>query len=255
MKYFKRFILMIQFLTTLPVGSKLDVSQEDFGKGLIFAPVVGLILGGLLAGAWYVLDLLFPAQVTAVLVIIFYILLTGGLHLDGLGDTFDGLFSNRSRERMLEIMRDSRVGTNAVLAVVSMLLLNTSLLPAFNEAFILKVLLLMPVAGRIGSLVGAGVSTYARSGEGLGKSFIEFCGPKEIAAGLLLYFAIFYFAAGIPGLVISIVPPASAFIVIKLLSRKIGGATGDLLGAVCELNQTIFLLSVFVLLKLSGLPA
>lgn len=255
MKYIKRFILMIQFLTTLPVRAKLDATNEDFGKGLVFAPVVGLIIGAILAGAWYVSDLLFPIQVTAVLVVIFYILLTGGLHLDGLGDTFDGLFSNRPRERMLEIMRDSRVGTNAVLAVIAVLLLDTSLITAFDRAVLFKIILLTPAAGRIGSLIGSGVSVYARSGEGLGKSFIDFCGPREITAGLVLYFAAFYLIAGISGLAVSVIPPVSAFIIIKLFSRKIGGATGDLLGAACELNQTIFLLSSFILLRLLGLQA
>ena len=250
--YLKRFILMIQFLTTLPIRAKLNVTAEDFGKGLVFAPVVGLLIGGILAGAWYVAGILFPGQVTAVLIVILYIILTGGLHLDGLGDTFDGLFSNRSRERMLEIMRDSRVGTNAVLAVIAVLLLNTALLASFNKDDILKIILLMPVAGRIGSLVGSGVSNYARSGEGLGKSFIECCGGKEIFTGMLLYIVIFYLSAGIPGLILSIAPPIFAYILIKLFSRKIGGATGDLLGAVCELNQTIFLLSAFLIIKCIG---
>lgn len=252
MTYLKRFVLMIQFLTTLPIRVQLNVTAEDFGKGLIFAPVVGLLVGGILTGGWYVSGLLFPGQVTAVLVIILYIILTGGLHLDGLGDTFDGLYSNRSRERMLEIMRDSKVGTNAVLAVASVLLLNTALLMSFNKADILIVLLLMPVAGRIGSLVGSGVSSYARSGEGLGKSFIDCCGWKEILVGLVPYLAIFYLAAGLPGLVLSILPPVSAYLLIKLFGRKIGGATGDLLGAVCELNQTIFLLASFLIIKWIG---
>lgn len=252
MKHIKRFVLMVQFLTTLPIRVKLDVTAEDFGKGLVFAPVAGLLLGAILALAWYAAVLLFPVQVAAVIIVVLYILLTGGLHLDGLGDTFDGLFSNRSRERMLEIMRDSRVGTNAVLAVIAVLLLNTSLLAAFSKNDILKIILLMPVAGRIGSLVGSGVSTYARSGEGLGKSFIDYCGHKEIIIGILPYIAIFYLVSGVYGLIFSIIPPISAYILIKLFSRKIGGATGDLLGAVCELNQTIFLLAAFLTMKFIG---
>lgn len=244
----KRLILMIQFLTSIPIRINLNVTAEDFGKGLVFAPVVGLILGALLAAAWFVLGLVFPAAVTAVLLVILYIALTGGLHLDGLGDTFDGLFSNRSRERMLEIMRDSRVGTNAVLAIGSLLLLNAALLSSFDKAWMPLLLLLTPVAGRIGSLVGAGVSTYARSGEGLGKSFIDFCGWKEVIAGLILYLAIFYLAAGLPGLAAAAIPPVTAFLAVKFFSRKIGGATGDILGAVCEINQTIFLLAVCIFL-------
>lgn len=252
MKYLKRFILMIQFLTTIPLRMKLNVTQEDYGKGLVFAPIVGLIIGGVLAGAWFVFDMVFPPFVTAVLVFVLYMLLTGGLHLDGLGDTFDGLFSNKPRDRMLEIMRDSRVGTNAVLAVMTVVLMDVALLTSFDKYVIFRVLLLMPVAGRIGSLTGSGVSVYARSGEGLGKSFIDYCGIKEILAGLIASFLIFYLTAGVPGVIIAVIPPVSAFITVKLFSRKIGGATGDILGAVCEINQTVFLMAVFLLLKLTG---
>lgn len=243
---------MLQFLTRIPVPVIIEATNEDFGKGLVFAPVIGLLIGGILAGAGYLLNLVFPAYAAAVFVVILYIIVTGGLHLDGLGDTFDGLFSNRPKERILEIMRDSRVGTNAVLAIVSVLLLDITLIGSFDKSLLFKIILLMPVAGRIGSLVGSGFSTYARSGEGLGKSFIDCCGVREVAAGLVIYFAIFFAVAGVPGLVCGIVPPVAAFINIKLFSRKIGGATGDILGAVCEINQTVFLTAAYILVKIAG---
>lgn len=252
MKYLKRFILMIQFLTTIPLRMNLNVTQEDYGKGLVFAPIVGLIIGGVLAGAWFVLDMVFPALVTAVIIVVLYILLTGGLHMDGLGDTFDGLFSNKPKDRMLEIMRDSRLGTNALLAVVSVVLLDTALIASYDRNILFKVLLLMPVAGRMGSLIGSGVSVYARSGEGLGKSFIDYCGIKEMLVGFIACLIIFYLSAGVSGIVIAIIPPVTAFVTVKFFSRKIGGATGDILGAVCEINQTVFLLAVFLLPKLTG---
>lgn len=246
MIFIKRFLLMIQFLTTIPLPVKLDVRQEDFGKGLIFAPIVGVVLGGILAGFYHILNLVFTINITVIVLLAIYILLTGGLHFDGLGDTFDGLFSSRPKERILEIMRDSRVGTNAVLAITSLLLLDWSLLTAISPGYLTKVLILMPVAGRIGSLIGAGVSVYARSGEGLGRSFIDHCGTKEITAGLVIYFLIFYITAGNTGLLTAIFPVAAAFLLVKFFSRKIGGATGDILGAVCELNQMLFLALVFI---------
>lgn len=249
---FKRFVLMIQFLTTIPLRITLNVTSEDFGRGLVFAPAVGLILGGIIAALQLVLGSVFPEYVTAVFIVIAYIILTGGLHLDGLGDTFDGLFSNRSRERMLEIMRDSRVGTNAVLAIVCLILMNVTLIGSFTSANITRVLLLMPVAGRIGSLVGAGASTYARSGEGLGKSFIDYCGVKEIFYGLVIYFIIFGLILGYLGLLVGILPLFTAFLLVKFLGSKIGGATGDILGAVCELNQTIFLVTMYLVNILKG---
>lgn len=248
MLIFKRFILMMQFLTSIPLPYKLDVKNEDFGKGLVFAPIVGLLIGGILAASFSVLNLIFPLYIISIFIIIEYILLTGGLHLDGLGDTFDGLFSNRSKDKMLEIMKDSRVGTNAVLAIVCVLIFNIFLFYGIGSDYIFKTLILFPVAGRIGSLIGAGVSKYARSGEGLGKSFIDYCGTKEIVIGLIFYFFIFFAVYNFRGLIISIFPVVTALLLIKYFSRKIGGATGDILGAVCELNQTVFLIVMYIVL-------
>jgi len=238
---------MIQFLTAIPVPLNLDVNNEDFGKGLVFAPVVGMILGGILAFAYYVLGFAFPNYINGAAVVIIYIMLTGGLHLDGFGDTFDGLFSNRPKERKLEIMRDSRVGTNAVLAVYSILTIDILMLTAIGDNNALPVIILMPVAGRIGSLVSAGVSTYARSTEGLGKSFIDYCGLREILTGLLISVPLFWIAGGLKYLLLLPLPVISAIIIVKFFSRKIGGATGDILGAVCELNQTVFLIGAYLL--------
>ncbi len=232
---------MLQFFTRIPIKIRLAATAEDYGKGLVFAPFVGLNIGAILAAVSYGLLYIFPSSVVAAITLVIYIIITGGLHLDGLGDTFDGIFSNRSKERILEIMRDSRVGTNAVLAVVSVLLLNYAALSQINSAYFIRIILLMPMAGRIGSLVSAAVSTYARRGEGLGKSFIDFCGKKELFWGLLIYIIISLLTFDYKMWIVLAVPPISALLLIKWLSSKIGGATGDILGAVCELNQCIFL--------------
>ena len=249
MAYIRRLILMLQFLTAIPVKANIKAEHEDFGKGLAFAPVVGLVIGALLAGCNYLLGLLFPSSVTAVLTVALYILLTGGLHLDGLGDTADGLFSNRPRERMLEIMKDSRVGTNAVLAVIMVLMLNSSLIASLGSHTI-TILLLMPAAGRIGSLIGAGTSRYAGTSDGPGRWCVECCGRNDILLGLVLYFIIFAATAGVYGMIAAVIPPVSAFLLARLLGRKLGGVTGDILGAVCELNQVVFLITMFLLMKL-----
>ncbi len=263
MTYLRRFVLLLQFMTAIPIRISIKADREDFGKGLATAPVVGLAIGILLAGGNYLLGLLFPPLVTAVLTILFYILLTGGLHLDGLGDTADGLFSNRPRERMLEIMKDSRVGTNAVLILIIVVLLDISLLSSIHTQLFF-ILLFMPVAGRIASLVGAGSSGYAGVSDGPGRWCVEYCGLKDILAGLFIYFVLFAASARITGLytgmsdlltgsgilLTALIPPLSALILTRLLGRKLGGVTGDILGAVCELNQVVFLLSAFLLLGL-----
>lgn len=241
----KRFVIMIQFFTSIPIPVNVDCDEKDYGKGLVFAPLVGLILGALLFALNSVLRLLLPIRVVAAFLIAGYIILTGGLHLDGLGDTFDGLFSNRSKEKILEIMRDSRVGTNAVLALICLVLLNYTMLMELDT--MPKALLLFPVAGRIGSLMGAGISVYARKNEGLGKSFIDYCGKKEMFLGAIISFIIFGLVAGLKGLLMAFILMLTACIITKIFTIRLGGATGDILGAVCELNQTVFLLLVCIL--------
>lgn len=241
----KRFVIMIQFFTSIPIPINMDCDEKDYGKGLIFAPLVGLILGCILFFVYIVLSLFLPTTIIAALLIIGYIILTGGLHLDGLGDTFDGLFSNRPKDRILEIMRDSRVGTNAVLALISIILLDYVLLTELN--IVAEVLLLFPIAGRIGSLMGAGISVYARKNEGLGKSFIDHCGKKEMLFGGIISLVIFGLVLGLKGALISFALMITACLITKIFTVKIGGATGDILGAVCELNQTVFLMLMYIL--------
>lgn len=261
MAYIRRFILMLQFMTSIPINANVKAEREDFGKGLATAPMVGLVIGALLAVANLLLKSLFPVSVASVITIALYAALTGGLHIDGLGDTADGLFSNRSREKILEIMKDSRVGTNAVLTVIIVLLINISLISTFgNQTF--AILLLMPVAGRIGSLIGSGTSHYAGISDGPGRWCVECCGKNDIIAGLSVYLGIFaavaaingFLSLGIPIMLVymasALIPPISAGLLTWYFSRKLGGVTGDILGAVCELNQVVFLMSMHLLLKL-----
>ena len=244
--WIKIFLAMVQFFTRIPIKSNIILEKQDFGKGLIFAPLVGGVIGLFLLVLYNILITFMPLQMTAVFLIIGYMLITGGLHLDGLGDTFDGMFSNRPKEQILEIMRDSRVGTNAVLGIFSILLMNYATICSIKSDTIGVAILLMPVAGRIGSLVGAGLHTYARSGEGLGKTFIDFCGIKEIVIGFILGTVVFYLLAGPKGVGIAFLMLFSAIFVSKFFARKIGGTTGDVLGAVCEINQTMFLVAFFL---------
>lgn len=238
---------MIQFFTRIPVPVEIECDNEDFGKGLVFAPLIGLMIGGLLLGSYSLLVLVFPVQVTVVFVVLIYIALTGGLHLDGLADTFDGLLSGRSRERMLEIMKDSRIGTFGVLALVGVILSYVVLLQNMDKAILPMVFLLMPVAGRIGSLVSAGISSYARE-EGLGKSFIDYCSVKELIIGIVMSFIIFYLFLGLHGVSIVYLVHMTAIVLTYMLTRKLKGATGDVLGAVCELNQLAFMLLAFFMM-------
>lgn len=248
MIHIKRFILIVQFLTTIPVPVKIDCKEEDFGRGLVFAPVAGLLIGGIIALIYHLLKGFFSLQILSVIVPVIYVVLTGGLHLDGLADTFDGIFSNRSREKKLEIMKDSRIGTNGVLVIVIVLLLYAVFYYSIGTIGIglEMTILLFPLSGRIGSLVSSGISTYVRT-QGLGKNFIDFCGKKEIFIGSIVPLGVFYLVWGYAGLTIGWGLFISAFLITRYFTSKIGGATGDILGAVCELNQVMFLVLTYLL--------
>ena len=190
-----------------------------------------------------------PLFVSAVLLNFIYVWLTGGLHLDGLGDTFDGVFSWRTKERMREIMKDSRVGSNAVIILVLILLLNTVLYYEVAK-YKTQMILLMPAAGRMGIVIAAGISKYARSEGGIAKSFIEYCGKKQVLTGFAIFLVISACFANLYIIIAVIVSCLFAFVAAKYFGKKIDGITGDILGAVCELTQTVFMLLVCTLEKL-----
>ena len=145
----KSFIMMIQFLTRIPINVNLDISEDDFLQGIVFFPLVGLIIGMFTVVFHYFGYRLGGTFLAAVMAVGAEAFITGGLHLDGLGDTFDGIYSNRSRERILEIMKDSRLGTNGALAIILVLLLKVALIHSIAPSRIYGVLLLMPVFSKL----------------------------------------------------------------------------------------------------------
>jgi len=253
---FKRARIAFSFLTTIPMGSKNKWRQTEFApldmaKSLIFAPVVGLAIGAILLLVWQFASFFPSKPIAAVFVLLAYVLLTGGLHLDGMADTCDGVFSNRPRARMLEIMRDSRIGTNGVIALVITILIYwtaISTLPLFHELNAVVALLLFPVAGRTASIVGSGLSKYARKNEeGLGKNFVELLGLRDAIIGGVLSFLIFIGVYGWRGAILYLITIASTLGGVLFFKKRIGGATGDTLGAMCEFNQIVFILGFIII--------
>ncbi len=245
MRIVKQILWLIQFLTTLPLRLNISMEPEDFGRSLAYAPLIGLLLGVILAGCLYLLRLLFPALISSLFLCVIYVFLTGGLHLDGLGDTADGLFSHRSKERILEIMKDSRVGTNAVLALILVILSYIFFIIEIPTKS-LGIIVFMPVIGRMALPLGAGLEKYARQ-NGLGLHFINFCGSKEIFIGLFITGILSILILGIKGILIVFLICIIIFLIVKFFAAKINGVTGDILGAVCELAQLFYLIAVYLI--------
>lgn len=240
--------IALSFLTRLPVGTlKADDYFRALGRQAPLFPAAGLVVGAVLLGADQAVSLAFGPAVRAAAVVAAGVWVTGGLHLDGLMDTADGVGSHRSRERMLEIMRDSRVGAMGVMAGVLALLLRFALLFELGPALRWQALLVAPALGRMAIAAAAGLFPPARrEGErpGLGAGFAAHVGPWQIAGALLLGLGVAVGGGGMRGAAAWAVSTMAAGLLARSLSGKLGGLTGDTYGAINEVAE-ILALAVF----------
>jgi len=238
------FLTALQFLTRINLVRQDSVSSESFGRSVKFFTLIGAIIGLILAAVDYIGFNHLPINLLATVLIVGEILLTGGLHCDGLMDTMDGVFSGRSRERMLEIMKDSRVGANGVMAFGLFLLVKWSLLVDVLPVFSCWILFVMPVLGRFAMVIAITVFPYARP-EGIGKAFAEFAGRRTlIIAGMFALICLL--PLGLPAVINWAVTGVFAIVFCRGISKTLGGLTGDVYGAVTEITELV-VLAMFLL--------
>lgn len=242
----RKILIAISFFTRIPIKLK-DVSTEEFYDSMILIPVVGVFIGLILFGVSILLSFIHFIQLQALLMVIAYIWLTGGLHLDGFADTTDALFSARDREKMMEIMKDSRLGAFGAIGLILIILTNwmtyTIILPEYSSA-----ILIIPVFGRVAAIMSTCFSTYAPGGGGLGKRFVEMTKLHHFIIYLILLMGFSTLILGLPGLLTVVICLLPAFLLMKNLQHKIGGMTGDTIGMTIELNQTFFMVVFSVIL-------
>lgn len=233
-----RFIGILQFLTRVTLVKDVPY-DEDFHKGVIYFPVVGLVLGIILAVVYYLFQGVVGHKITIILTVAISIILTGGLHLDGLADTFDGFYSSRSRERIMGIMKDSRLGTNGAVVILFDVLIKIACLQSLTFPKIYAALLITPVFGRLALVYGCYSINYARR-EGLGNIFIDRVGSREVwfSTVLAFVFSLLY----IKSMFLVPITRGIAWLYKKHSKKIIGGMTGDTLGALCELTEIICVL-------------
>lgn len=243
----KTFLQAFSFLTILPVGHPSLSEGKELAGSMAFFPLVGLIIGLLLAVGHYLFSFLFSQPLALWLTIGLLALLTRGLHLDGFADTVDGLGSGGSREKILEVMRDSRIGAFGVIGLILLIGAKYFALDQLPRTSVPYALILMTVMGRNAMVLVCYRSPYARSGGGLAKPFTENLGVREIILSLATAFGIALLMMGIHGV--------GVFVGIGLLSlgyryffiKKLGGVTGDILGGANELAELLCLLLVVIL--------
>ena len=239
----KSFLAAIQFLTIIPVPGGQTVREADIERCAPFFPVVGLLIGCLVALFDHFISGLFPSFPAAVLTVLALLIITGGLHMDGLADTADGVFSVRARERMLEIMRDSRIGAMGVLAIVFIIALKIAALVPLPLPQRLAILVLMPIGGRFAMLLMLTALPYARKDGGLATLFIARRSWLNPVFAIIFLGAAGWFVGAWTGLVATLAAVVAAGLVSWYIYRKIGGFTGDTIGAASEITETVLALA------------
>ncbi|MCF2944797.1 adenosylcobinamide-GDP ribazoletransferase [Paenibacillus tarimensis] len=275
-------VMAVQFLTRFPVPVGVPFDQRTAAWSTLFFPVSGALIGLATGGAVWLLAEWLPVLPAAVLIVGLWTMLTGGLHMDGWMDTADGVLSHRSRERMLEIMKDSRVGAMGVIAAVLLLLFKFAAIAALLEdgrsLAAAVVIACVPVWSRWWMTVSIAGWPHART-EGLGQLYQE-VGIRHAAAsavtGIVVTAAIIYMAGrthlpGVYGWITEIStgtsdhdlalsvwigvlqwPLLAVLFGLPLawwLARKLGGQTGDTYGAQNEWVEAGLLLAAVISLS------
>lgn len=230
-------ILNISFFTRLPLAKLAPYSDDRYKASIKFFPYVGLIIGGIMVLPNLLGGL--PTSYVAVLNILVYLWISGGIHLDGFSDSLDGLLSGRTGERVFEIMKDSRMGAFGTIGIGLYLLI----LFVFLQGMPISVLWLTPYFSKLCASVVAGISNYPQGKSGMGSWFLIINTPLTsvvhlaIGIGMALYFGS---TLGLLALVISL---GMAILARRWHLRILGGLTGDSIGYIVESSWLFYLIA------------
>jgi adenosylcobinamide-GDP ribazoletransferase len=234
-----------QFLTIIPVSHRHHVCvPEDLGASMTWFPAVGLIVGGLLAGAMSLLEMALPRTVSDGMVVVLLIILTRGLHLDGLSDTVDGWGGGRTAAQRLAIMRDSRIGAMGAMALIADLGLRYLGLAALPDQGRWVAVTSMPLAGRWAMAVGGLGMPYARLEGGMAQAFLDHLKSRHVIGATIFAGVWLGWCFGPLGAVSLLVVCGVVARGLALLSRRLcGGLTGDVFGLINEVVEVTFLIA------------
>ncbi|MDO4896476.1 MAG: adenosylcobinamide-GDP ribazoletransferase [Moraxella sp.] len=246
------FFIAVQFMTVLPITLASMPNPRQNALSVLYYPLIGLMIGGLLTLTAWVLSFL-PLMVSSVMVLTVWVCLTGGLHLDGVADMADGVVGGYGdKERTLAIMKDPNTGAMGVIALVVVLLLKFSLIYALMEQNALMWLIIVPIIGRMMSLVLFLTTPYVRT-DGIGKAMSDYL-PKRTTWAVLgcwvLVLAVGLYGAGVLMVVLGAGFLGLAWGYRCYWRRRIGGMTGDIIGGAIELTEVMML--VLMVGHLSG---
>jgi len=232
------FLLAFQLLTIIPITHTFIATDKQLGYSCLFYPVVGLFVGGMLA-AMSLLLIDIPVNIQAAIILMLWVLLTGGLHLDGLADCADAWVGGLgSKQRSLDIMKDPAAGPIAVVILVLVLLLKWTLISSILEQESLSILILTPMLGRLAILLLMLSTNYIRLA-GMAEKMMSHL-PRS-AVSILSSIGLFLGFVYLGGLAISFML-VILFLIRYQTKKRLGGVTGDVYGAAVELVEVAVLL-------------
>ncbi|MBO8163644.1 MAG: adenosylcobinamide-GDP ribazoletransferase [Brevibacillus sp.] len=236
------FFQAVSFLTRFPVP-RHRFSAADWQRSVAYYPLVGAIIGLALWGFATLMPFLFSPLLTAVLTLVFWIFITGGLHLDGWMDLADGLGSSRPRDQILRIMKDSRVGAMGVLAAIGLLLIKGAAIHDLLALHLEASLLLVPAIARTNLLLAIRCWPYLRE-DGIGSGMRAGLNGGKLFAGYLLLVLLGWLGGGYKLLIVTLLALLYVVGFSMYVCRRLGGYTGDAYGALIESTETVSLLLI-----------
>jgi len=245
----QEFFLMLQFFTRIPIKKDLPCTSENFKRGVVFLPFIGFLIGGLQYGVLFLLQERLPSSILALIATLLPVIITGGLHIDGLGDTCDGFFAiTNHKNRILEIMSDSSAGTYAICAIISNIILQYLAIEYIIKAKATYVLFVIIMFSKLFVLFTAMWGKPAKK-QGSGNIFIGNMSVVVLMIGTIYSVGIGVIAITLITSVWLLLSGAIVSILFYFLcDKKINGITGDTLGATQEFATNIMLITYCAML-------
>lgn len=249
MNKLKGFLLALQFLTKITLKADIAATPQEVGRSGVWFPVVGLVLGLILVGLNMLLSPRLPEIIVSIILVLSLTALTGALHLDGFLDLVDGLYAGATPQEVLKVMRDTMVGSMGVIALFGLLLLKIFSLNAIEAPYKNAALLIMPILARWCMLYAASRYDYARQETGVGQVFTQENDLQRFMLASIFPIFITLLLMNLNGVWLVLLALFTTVGLGGLLSKRIGGMTGDSLGAINEIMEVVILLFLLLLVN------
>lgn len=240
-----RFLTALQFLTIIPIPWRREVQAEELGRSAGYFPVIGIIIGIILVGVNWLFGLILPPMVANALLLVFLVVISGAMHLDGFADTCDGIAVHKTVEDRWQVMHDSRAGAFGIVGIVLLLLVKYVSLNNIPGALLMMTLVLMPVVSRWAMVYVIFTYPYARS-SGLGKAFKQGTTWPRFTIATIITTVVAGILAQSIGLALMFLIWVITMATATYFKSKFSGLTGDNYGAINEVAEV----SVLILINL-----